>query len=70
MSLRTRQHENTAVWYLSSLTRMHANVTEKGEFRKACAELGLIFVALDICPHEGVPGDPESAYDFGAWLSL
>jgi S-formylglutathione hydrolase len=49
---------------------MHANVTEKGEFRKACAELGLIFVALDICPHEGVPGDPESAYDFGAWLSL
>ncbi|WP_338309857.1 alpha/beta hydrolase-fold protein, partial [Bradyrhizobium sp. TM233] len=31
------------VWYLSGLTCTHANVTEKGEFRKACAELGLIF---------------------------
>ena len=28
------------VWYLSGLTCTHANVTEKGEFRKACAELG------------------------------
>ena len=27
------------VWYLSGLTCTHANVTEKGEFRKACAEL-------------------------------
>ena len=34
------------VWYLSGLTCTHANVTEKGEFRKACAELGLIFVAF------------------------
>src|SRR5712664_19922 len=54
------------VWYLSGLTCTHANVTEKGEFRKACAELGLIFVALDTSPRgEGVPGDPASAYDFG-----
>ena len=29
------------VWYLSGLTCTHANVTEKGEFRNACAELGL-----------------------------
>jgi S-formylglutathione hydrolase len=35
------------VWYLSGLTCTHANVTEKGEFRRACAELGLIFVAPD-----------------------
>ena len=27
------------VWYLSGLTCTHANVTEKGEFRGACAEL-------------------------------
>jgi S-formylglutathione hydrolase len=54
------------VWYLSGLTCTHANVTEKGEFRKACAELGLIFVAPDTSPRgEGIPGDPANAYDFG-----
>lgn len=54
------------VWYLSGLTCTHANVTEKGEFRSACAELGLIFVAPDTSPRgEGVPDDPEGAYDFG-----
>ena len=54
------------VWYLSGLTCTHANVTEKGEFRRACAELGLIFVAPDTSPRgEGVPGDPTDAYDFG-----
>src|SRR3954447_26278554 len=54
------------VWYLSGLTCTHANVTEKGEFRSACAELGLIFVAPDTSPRgEGVPGDPAGSYDFG-----
>ena len=54
------------VWYLSGLTCTHANVTEKGEFRRACAELGLIFVAPDTSPRgEDVPGDPANAYDFG-----
>jgi S-formylglutathione hydrolase len=54
------------VWYLSGLTCTHANVTEKGEFRRSCAELGLIFVAPDTSPRgEGVPGDPQNAYDFG-----
>ncbi|MBO0663872.1 S-formylglutathione hydrolase [Jiella sp. MQZ9-1] len=54
------------VWYLSGLTCTHANVTEKGEFRKACAELGLIFVAPDTSPRgESVPDDVEGAYDFG-----
>src|ERR1700733_10825637 len=54
------------VWYLSGLTCTHANVTEKGEFRKACAELGLILVAPDTSPRgEGVPGDAAGAYDFG-----
>jgi S-formylglutathione hydrolase len=52
------------VWYLSGLTCTHANVTEKGEYRRACAELGLIFVAPDTSPRgEGVPDD--EAYDFG-----
>jgi S-formylglutathione hydrolase len=54
------------VWYLSGLTCTHANVTEKGEFRRGCAELGLIFVAPDTSPRgDGVPGDPNNAYDFG-----
>lgn len=54
------------VWYLSGLTCSHANVTEKGEFRAACAEHGLIFVAPDTSPRgEGVPDDAEGAYDFG-----
>jgi S-formylglutathione hydrolase len=54
------------VWYLSGLTCTHANVTEKGEFRRACAELELVFVAPDTSPRgEGVPGDPAGAYDFG-----
>jgi S-formylglutathione hydrolase len=54
------------VWYLSGLTCTHANVTEKGEFRAACAELGLIFVAPDTSPRGAeVPDDPEGAYDFG-----
>ena len=52
------------VWYLSGLTCTHANVTEKGEYRAACAELGLMFVAPDTSPRgEGAADDPE--YDLG-----
>ena len=54
------------VWYLSGLTCTHANVTEKGEFRAACAEHGLIFVAPDTSPRgEGVPSAPDGQWDFG-----
>jgi S-formylglutathione hydrolase len=54
------------VWYLSGLTCTHANVTEKGEFRAACAERGLIFVAPDTSPRGAeVPDDPEGLWDFG-----
>lgn len=52
------------LWYLSGLTCTHANVTEKGEYRAACAEHGVILVAPDTSPRgEGVP-DAEG-YDFG-----
>ena len=52
------------VWYLSGLTCTHANVTEKGEFRAVCAEIGLILVAPDTSPRgEGVAND--EAYDMG-----
>jgi S-formylglutathione hydrolase len=54
------------LWYLSGLTCSHANVTEKGEYRAACAEAGMIFIAPDTSPRgEGVPDDPDGAWDFG-----
>src|ERR1700758_4913665 len=54
------------VWYLSGLTCTHANVTEKGQFQRGCAELGLIFVAPDTSPRgAGVPDGPRGAWDFG-----
>ena len=52
------------VWYLSGLTCTHVNVTEKGEYRAACAELGLIFVAPDTSPRGDEVPDAEG-YDFG-----
>jgi len=52
------------VWYLSGLTCTHANVTEKGEYRAACAELGLVFVAPDTSPRGDNVADVED-YDFG-----
>jgi len=52
------------LWYLSGLTCTHANVTEKGEYRAACAEHGVIFIAPDTSPRgDGVPDD--EGYDFG-----
>ncbi len=52
------------LWFLSGLTCTHANVTEKGEYRAACAEAGIIFVAPDTSPRgDDVPDD--DGYDFG-----
>ncbi|HEX3677062.1 MAG TPA: S-formylglutathione hydrolase [Sphingomicrobium sp.] len=52
------------VWYLSGLTCTHSNVTEKGEYRAACAKLGLVFVAPDTSPRGEDVADSEG-YDFG-----
>lgn len=61
-----REGPMPVLWYLSGLTCTHANVTEKGEFRAACAEHGIILVAPDTSPRgEGVPDDSEGAWDFG-----
>lgn len=52
------------LWYLSGLTCTHANVMEKGEYRRLASELGLIIVAPDTSPRgESVPDDP--GYDLG-----
>ena len=54
------------VWYLSGLTCTHANVTEKGEYRAACAQHGLVFVAPDTSPRgPDVPTAPDGQWDFG-----
>ena len=50
--------------YLSGLTCTHANVMEKGEYRAACAQAGVIFVCPDTSPRgDDVPDD--EGYDFG-----
>jgi S-formylglutathione hydrolase len=51
------------VWYLSGLTCTHANVTDKGEYRAACARHGLIFVAPDTSPRGDEVPD-EDRWDF------
>jgi len=52
------------LWFLSGLTCTHANVMDKGEYRRACAELGVILVAPDTSPRgDDMPDD--DAYDFG-----
>ena len=52
------------LWYLSGLTCTHANVTDKGEYRAACAEAGIIFVAPDTSPRGDDVADDEG-WDFG-----
>ncbi|MEW4448943.1 S-formylglutathione hydrolase [Qipengyuania sp. JC766] len=52
------------ICYLSGLTCTHANVTEKGEYRAACAEHGIVFIAPDTSPRgDGVPDSAD--YDMG-----
>lgn len=54
------------LWYLSGLTCTHANVMEKGEYRRLAAELGLIIVCPDTSPRgEGVPDEPDN-WQFGS----
>jgi len=46
------------LWYLSGLTCTHANVMEKGEYRRMAAELGLIVVCPDTSPRgDDVPDE-------------
>jgi len=53
------------LWYLSGLTCTHANVMEKGEYRKMAAELGLVIVCPDTSPRgPGVP-DEKDNWQFG-----
>ncbi len=49
------------LWYLSGLTCTHANVMEKGEYRRLAAELGLIVICPDTSPRgDGIADEPDN----------
>ncbi|MAW85690.1 MAG: S-formylglutathione hydrolase [Phyllobacteriaceae bacterium] len=54
------------VWYLSGLTCTHANVMEKGEYRRKAAELGLIVVCPDTSPRGGDVPNEATNWQFGS----
>ncbi|MEX3008802.1 S-formylglutathione hydrolase [Hoeflea sp. TYP-13] len=53
------------VWYLSGLTCTHANVMEKGEYRRLAAELGLIIVCPDTSPRGDHVADVADNWQIG-----
>jgi len=54
------------LWFLSGLTCTEENFTVKAGAQRVASELGLMLIAPDTSPRgEGVPDDPEGAYDFG-----
>jgi S-formylglutathione hydrolase len=54
------------VWFLSGLTCTEENFTVKAGAQRVASALGIALVAPDTSPRgEGVPDDPEGAYDFG-----
>ena len=54
------------LYWLSGLTCTDENFMHKAGALKMAAELGLIIVAPDTSPRgEGVPDDPNGAWDFG-----
>ncbi|MFC0216952.1 S-formylglutathione hydrolase [Pseudochelatococcus lubricantis] len=54
------------VWFLSGLTCTEENFTVKAGAQRVAAQLGLVLIAPDTSPRgEGVPDDPDGAYDFG-----
>lgn len=54
------------VWFLSGLTCTEENFTVKAGAQRVASGLGLMLIAPDTSPRgEGVPDDPEGAYDLG-----
>ncbi len=54
------------VWWLSGLTCTDQNFVTKAGAQGFAAELGVAVIAPDTSPRgEGVPDDPDGAYDFG-----
>src|SRR5690606_33026671 len=53
------------LWYLSGLTCTHANVMDKGEYRRMAAELGLIIVCPDTSPRGDAVADEATNWQMG-----
>lgn len=54
------------LYWLSGLTCTDENFMHKAGAQRVAAELGIAIVAPDTSPRgEGVPDDPDTAYDFG-----
>lgn len=54
------------VWYLSGLTCSHANVMEKGEYRRIASELGVAIVCPDTSPRGNtIPDSTPDDWQFG-----
>lgn len=54
------------LYWLSGLTCTDENFMQKAGAQRLAAELGMAIVAPDTSPRgEGVPGDPDGAWDFG-----
>lgn len=53
------------LWFLSGLTCTHANVMEKGEYRRMAAELGLIIVCPDTSPRGADVPDELTNWQMG-----
>ena len=53
------------LWYLSGLTCTHANVMDKGEYRRMAAELGMIVVCPDTSPRGDDVPDESDNWQFG-----
>ena len=54
------------LWYLSGLTCSHANVMDKGEYRRLAAKLGVAVICPDTSPRgEHVPDEADN-WQFGA----
>ncbi len=54
------------LWYLSGLTCTHANVVDKGEYRRLAAELGLMIVCPDTSPRGETVPDEKDNWQFGS----
>jgi S-formylglutathione hydrolase len=60
-----------ALFWLSGLTCTENNFITKAGAQRVASELGMILVAPDTSPRgEGVPDDPDGAYDFGLGASF
>ena len=59
------------LWYLSGLTCTHANVMEKGEYRRAAVELGMAVICPDTSPRGShVPDEDDWTFGSGAGFYL